>query len=89
MEITHTPNAERFEGLVEDQRCLLEYRLVDGVMHIDHVRVPPPLEGRGLAGELTRHVLDHARQQGLRVNPICPYVVRWMQRHPDHDDLRA
>ncbi len=41
------------------------------------------LEGRGLAGALVRVALDHARSNGLKVDPECPYAAAYMQRHPE------
>ena len=35
---------------------------------------------------LSRHVLDAAREAGLAVYPACPFVARYIKRHP-HDYL--
>jgi hypothetical protein len=53
----------------------------------EHVRVPDAVGGRGLAGQLTRHALDWARDEGLKVRPVCPYVATWIERHPDYQGL--
>ena len=45
------------------------------------------LQGRGLAGELVRGVLDQARTLGWRVRPVCSYVAAYMRRHPETQDL--
>lgn len=89
LDIRHNEDASRYEMRVEDQLCLLEYQRSAEVMSIDHVRVPPALEGRGLAGQLTRHVLDQVRARGERVIPRCPYVSAWIRRNPDYADLVA
>jgi len=31
--------------------------------------------------------LDDARQQGLAVIPLCPYVVVFIRRHPEYIEL--
>ena len=87
--IEHNAASSRFEAHVEGQLCVAEYRLADGVMHMTHTLVPPSLEGRGIAAQLVRAALDFARNQGLRVNPVCSYVRAYMQRHPDTLSLRA
>ncbi|MDT8438068.1 MAG: GNAT family N-acetyltransferase [Wenzhouxiangellaceae bacterium] len=87
--IHHNPDAGRFETEVDGHRCELNYRLSDNVVSMDRVFVPGPVEGRGIAGELTRHALDHAREQNWRVAARCPYVAAWIQRHPDYADLLA
>ena len=31
---------------------------------------------------LARHVLDYAAAQGLKVDPQCPFIKAWIDRHP-------
>ncbi|MET8244954.1 GNAT family N-acetyltransferase [Streptomyces sp. NPDC005202] len=48
-----------------------------------HTIVEPAHEGKGIAGSLARELYDSARREGVAVAPLCPYVVRWAERHPD------
>jgi len=86
-EITLNNQAERFEMTVDGQLCVLEFSLSPGLAHFNSVRVPKAVGGRGLAGQLTRHALDWARGENLKVVPNCPYVASWLERHPDYQDL--
>jgi predicted GNAT family acetyltransferase len=52
-----------------------------------HTYVPPELEGRGIAGQLARYALEHARANRLAVVPHCPYVRAYIDRHPEYQDL--
>ncbi|QOC23947.1 N-acetyltransferase [Wenzhouxiangella sp. AB-CW3] len=79
----------RFQTIVDGHPCELGFELTDGVIHINHVRVPKAVGGRGIAGELTRHALDHARAQGWKVVPNCPYVKTWIDRHREYAELVA
>lgn len=79
--------AGRFSMLVDGETCVLEFRRSGDVVSMNSVRVPDAVGGRGLAGKLTRHALDWARSEGLKVKPICPYVKSWIDRHPDYQDL--
>ena len=54
---------------------------------MNHVGVPGAVGGRGIAGELTRHALDWAEAQGLKVRARCPYVARWIERHAEYQRL--
>ncbi|MEO5565161.1 MAG: GNAT family N-acetyltransferase [Luteimonas sp.] len=85
----HEPDALRWTVDVDGEQGLIEYTLADGVMTITHTEVPKALGGRGIAGELVRAALDHARAQGLRVRPTCSYAAAWISRHPEYQDLRA
>lgn len=87
--IAHDMARNCFQTSVDGQTAALEYRRDDPVVEMTRVVVPPPIEGRGIAGELTKAALDWARSEQLQVVPTCPYVAGWMQRHPDYLELRA
>lgn len=87
IEIRHQPDRDRFQTEVDDETCVLDYRLDAGVMAMNRVYVPKPVEGRGIASKLTRFALDHCRSEGLKVVPRCPYVASWIKRHDDYADL--
>ncbi len=86
-DIRNNQSGQRFETLVDDLLCVIDYELHDTNLSLTHVLVPKPLEGRGIAGELTRAALDWARTENYRVIPVCPYVQAWLQRRPDYQDL--
>jgi predicted GNAT family acetyltransferase len=48
-----------------------------------HTIVEPAHEGKGIAGSLARELYAIARREGGVVAPLCPYVVKWAERHPD------
>ncbi len=85
----HNSAAKRFEIHVDGHVGVIDYRGDGDQLVLPHVGVPPALEGRGIAGSLTRAALDWARDSGMRVVPVCPYVVAWLKRHPEYADLIA
>jgi predicted GNAT family acetyltransferase len=87
IEVRHNERASRFEATVEGLVCFAAYDLVDGVLRINHTSVPARLEGRGIAATIVRFAFDHARANGLRVEPWCSYVRTYMRRHPDTQAL--
>ena len=91
--ITHRDTDGRFEAALDGHLGVLRYvrrAAAEGeVMVIPSVVVDRPIEGRGVAGALTRAALEWARAEGLRVDPVCPYVEAWMRRHPEFAGLRA
>lgn len=86
-EIRHNTEQHRFETSVDNLLCVIDYRLDEKNLTIPHVGVAKALEGRGIAGELTRTALDWARAENYRVIPVCPYVQAWLRRHPEYQDL--
>lgn len=88
-DIQHNPDRNRFETTVDGHECVLDYSLAENVISMTRVYVPPPVEGQGIAGAITRHALDYSREQDWKVIPRCPYVAAWIKRHPEYQDLIA
>lgn len=87
LDIRHNPVVPRFEATVDGHLCVAQYRIFGKVLMATHTGVPAALRGRGIAAELVRALLDHARTKGLKVRPDCSYVEAYMQRHPETQDL--
>jgi predicted GNAT family acetyltransferase len=87
--VKHNSAQNRFEATVDGQQCVADYRRVGDVLVMHHTYVPPPLEGRGIAGEMVAAAVDHARAHGLKIDPVCSYVRGWMGRHPETRSLQV
>ena len=85
--VVNNSERHRFEITQDGETAELVYRLKPGKIIFDHTGVPAKLEGRGLAKELAVAGLNHARQQGLKVVPLCPFVAGYIKRHPEYRDL--
>lgn len=85
MEIRHDAGRQCFEAQLDGAMGLLRYYLADGPrMVLPSVVVDPAIEGRGVASALTRAAFEWAQAQGMAVEPVCPYVVAWLRRHPEY-----
>jgi hypothetical protein len=49
----------------------------------------PEYEGQGIASTLAKTVMDDARERGRTVVPLCPYISKWLEKHPEYDDVVA
>lgn len=92
VQIVHVPAQDRWEaveGQGADARSVgfLSYELDDGVLDLQHTVVDPRQRGHGLGGRLVETGLQHARAEGLRVRPTCPFVPGYLAGHPEHQDL--
>jgi len=85
--VRHEREASRFAATVDGLDCELDYRIDGGVLTILHTGVPSAVGGRGIAAELTRAVLDFAREEKLKVYPACSYAATYFRRHPEQADL--
>jgi uncharacterized protein len=65
----------------------LEYALAGEVLQLIHSEVPEALRGQGLGSELAHAALEWAREQGLKVDVICPSVSEYLKKHPEYADL--
>ena len=88
-DIAHDPASKRFTIEVDGQVAYLEYERAGEVVVITHTIVPPAIGGRGIAGDLVRTALEHAKAEGLKVGPRCSYSDGWMRKHPEYEVLRA
>ena len=87
--IEQNTDARRFEIRLGDDIAQLEYRLRPSTIVFTHTVVPRALEGHGIAGRLAKHGLDYARENGLSVVPLCPFVAYYIRQHPEYADLVA
>ena len=78
---------QRFELDADGHIAFSNYKRAGGVLTILHTEVPKALEGRGIGSALIRGVLDTARGEGLKVNPLCPFAKAYIERHPEYADL--
>jgi predicted GNAT family acetyltransferase len=63
------------------------YNEVGGGLLITETIVPVPLEGRGVASRLAKHVLADIRARGILILPTCPFFAGYLQKHPEHADI--
>lgn len=89
MEVRNNEAKSRYELEAEGQIAFAEYRLRPGRITFTHTEVPDALEGRGIGTRLVEAALGDARARGLKVVPACPFVKRFMDKHPETKDLLA
>ncbi|KEF19191.1 acetyltransferase [Streptomyces rimosus] len=88
MAVTDDRAAHRFEARLGGELAgVAAYLRAEGLLALVHTEVDPVYEGNGVGSALTRHALDTARADGLRVLAVCPFVAGWMERHPEYRDL--
>jgi len=88
LEIADVPAERRYEALVDGQFAgWVDYHRVRDRLVALHTEVLPEFEGRGIASQLVRRVLDDARASGTFITPRCPLFVRHFERHSEDADL--
>lgn len=85
--VNNNRQAQRYEIVVEGALAMIEYGLVDQSIVFTHTEVPRALEGRGIAQKMAQTALEDARAHQLLVVPLCPFVAKYIRRHPEYLDL--
>ena len=83
VDVNHVQPDSRFEAEVDGRTAFLTYEHDQGTRTVamTHTIVPRELEGRGIAGDLTRTAVEWARGEGLEIDPQCSYVRSWLNKH--------
>ena len=88
MEIINNKKNFRFEAPLPDgEVATLEYRWLRGSMVLMHTLVPVAARGKGVAAALVKYVLDYIRENGLKMIVYCPYVTKYLEKHPEYKYL--
>jgi len=87
--VVHDIEKHRYEIFLDQERVgLMDYELKPGEIHLVHTEVLPTHQGNNLAAILLRESLADIRQRGKeKVVPVCSYTVRYMELHPETQDL--
>ena len=64
-----------------------EFTVEGGVWSITHTGVDPDYGGRGIARMLVLKVIEEARKQHFRIDPICSYARRMMEGKEEYSDV--
>ena len=78
----HHPETDRVMGW-------LNYRVEGDVVVIPSTVTVPEFRGRGVAGALTRQVLEDVMDEGKQVDALCWYVAEFIERNPRYYSLQV
>ena len=53
----------------------------------DHTGAADSMKGTGSAAALVTFMIEDARQNGINIMPLCPYVRAQYRRHPEWADV--
>ena len=87
LEITHNPRDHTFEVWIDGHLSKLDYIQDAKNFVIAHVGVYPEHRGQGVAGKIVEAGLRYARQNSLRVIPMCSYAAAYIRRNPQYIEL--
>ncbi len=91
-EILHKENHTNGMFYMEDAEgkvCELTYVKKDQVLVIDHTQTRKSLEGKGLASQILDHTVNYARENGYKIDPLCPFAEVKFDENKSYQDVKA
>lgn len=79
----------RFELEIDNKIVFANYRKNAEVLTIDYVESPVELRGTGAASKLMQEIAELAKNENLKIVPICGYAAVWLRKHKEFHDLLA
>lgn len=93
MEIQRFEDATRGSFFVEKDReklALMTYSKAgaDKII-VDHTEVDPSLKGEGVGRKLVFASVKYARENNLKIIPLCPFAKAEFEKNADYADVLA
>ena len=54
---------------------------------IDHTEVDESLRGQGAGYKLAEYAVNFAREKGIKILPLCPFMKATLQKKPEWRDV--
>lgn len=88
---TYEPENNRVVARSEDGTEIgeLTYYQREDVWFADHTGVAPSQRGKNIAGNMLELFINEAREQNVKIKPLCSYVFKKMVGKKEYADLLA
>jgi len=86
LNVRENRESHRYEAVDEAGAVsgFVEYVDHDDTRELVHAEVRDELEGQGVGSTLARGVLDAVLDAGVATRVTCPFLVSWVERHPEY-----
>lgn len=61
----------------------MDISVIGKKLTVYHTEVDPEFEGKGFAKILLERLVSYARENDLKILPLCPFVHAQFKRHPE------
>jgi len=86
--VVDNADEHRYELWLGERRAgFIDYETKPGVVVLIHTEVDPAFAGRGLATRLIADAVADIRARGLKLVPVCPFVLAYLRKHREDRDL--
>ncbi|MEO1287688.1 MAG: GNAT family N-acetyltransferase [Chloroflexota bacterium] len=86
--VINNPEQKRFEiDLGDNKYAFAEYSIAGKNIIFTHTEVPVGFEGQGIATKLADVAMTYAKDEGLKVQALCPFFKKYVTEHPEYHDI--
>ena len=85
--IKNNPDESRFEAQIGEHLAMAEYNIAGNNIIFTHTEVPPALEGYGVGSKIAHYALEWAKNEGYKVQPLCPFIRHYVEEHPEYQAI--
>ena len=61
-----------------------DYKLHDQTIVFPHTEIDPKFGGKGLGTTLIEYALNEVAKENLSVEPVCPFVSKYIGKNPEN-----
>lgn len=87
--LSDNPDRKQFELVVSGHTARIEYMIMANKIFLTHTEVPAALEGKGIGSIIVKLALEEIERRGLKLIPLCPFVGKYVTRHPEWKRILA
>jgi predicted GNAT family acetyltransferase len=88
--ITDHPERGRYEAYAGSELAgFLQHKSRPDGIALVHTEVLPEFEGKGIGSALVKYAVEDVRAKGAKIIPDCPFITRFIRRHPEYLDAVA
>src|SRR5690349_21210532 len=87
--VADNPGESRLEARVNGHVAFVAYIRNGNTVILTHTEVPKELQGHGVGNSLARGAFDYARSAGWNVVVRCPFLTKFIERHPEYRPARG
>jgi predicted GNAT family acetyltransferase len=90
MKIEHNEQEKRGTFFIDEagkKVAQMTYALEDAKMVIDHTMVDESMRGNDIGAQLVNEGVKFARENGMKIIPVCTYARKLMEKSNDYEDV--
>ena len=65
----------------------ISFETKDDVIIIISTVINEKYQGKGMASALINELLEYAKNNNLKVKPLCSFVIHYIEKHPEYKEF--